>query len=126
VYNRLVQRASPWSLAGLTVLAVCLLCFAEGEAQADDDLVLDLGGTTLPTRHVTHGTFTQGSAPGELGHDRDEEPTHQVTISKDYWIGKFPVTRGQFAKFVADTRSPTRGTSATPRKPAAPGGMASS
>ena len=73
-------------------------------AAAPDDLVLDLGGGTLETRKVTHGVFTMGSAAGDPGHDKDEEPAHQVTITKDFWIGKYPVTRGQFAKFVADTR----------------------
>ena len=71
---------------------------------APDDLVLDLGGGTLETRKVTHGAFTMGSAPGDPAHEKDEEPAHQVTITKDFWIGKYPVTRGQFAKFVADTR----------------------
>lgn len=75
-----------------------------GAPAAPDDLVLDLGGTTLETKKVTHGSFTQGSAPGEPGHEKDEEPARLVTITKDFWIGKFPVTRGQFAKFVADTR----------------------
>jgi formylglycine-generating enzyme required for sulfatase activity len=73
-------------------------------ASAEDVVVLDLGGTTLETRRVPHGSFTQGSAAGEPGHDKDEEPARPVTITKDFWIGKFPVTRGQFAKFVADTR----------------------
>jgi formylglycine-generating enzyme required for sulfatase activity len=75
-----------------------------GSPAAPDDLVLDLGGTTLETKKVTHGSFTQGSAPGDPGHEKDEEPARPVTITRDFWIGKFPVTRGQFAKFVADTR----------------------
>jgi sulfatase modifying factor 1 len=75
-----------------------------GAGVAPEDLVLDLGGGTLETRKVTHGSFTMGSAPGDPAHEKDEEPAHQVTITKDFWIGKYPVTRGQFAKFVADTR----------------------
>jgi len=74
------------------------------EAAAPEDLVVDLGGATLETKKVPHGVFTMGSAPGDPGHEKDEEPPHQVTITKDFWIGKVPVTRGQFAKFVADTR----------------------
>jgi formylglycine-generating enzyme len=88
---------------GLFLLVVAAALVA-GRARADEHLVLDLGGTTLETRHVVHGTFTQGSAHDEVGHDKDEEPAHQVTISHDFWMGKFPVTKGQFAKFVADTR----------------------
>jgi sulfatase modifying factor 1 len=75
-----------------------------GAGVSPEDLVLDLGGGTLETRKVTHGSFTMGGVPGDPGHEKDEEPAHQVTITKDFWIGKYPVTRGQFAKFVADTR----------------------
>jgi formylglycine-generating enzyme required for sulfatase activity/methyl-accepting chemotaxis protein len=67
-------------------------------------MLLDLGGATLETRKVPHGSFTQGAGASEAGHEKDEEPAHHVTITKDFWIGKYPVTRGQFAKFVADTR----------------------
>ena len=73
-------------------------------AEGAEDLRVDLGGATLDTRRVPHGVFTMGSAAGDPGHEKDEEPPHQVTITKDFWIGKYPVTRGQFAKFVADTR----------------------
>jgi formylglycine-generating enzyme len=88
-------------LPGVVISASVLTA---GMAQANDDLVLDLGGTTLETRYVVHGVFTQGAAANEPVHDKDEEPAHQVTISHDFWMGKFPVTKGQFAKFVSDTR----------------------
>jgi formylglycine-generating enzyme required for sulfatase activity len=99
--------------AGLFVLVSSIGVICAGEARADaggapaaspDDMHLDLGGATLETRRVAHGSFTMGASPSEVGHEKDEEPAHHVTISKDYWIGKYPVTRGQFAKFVADTR----------------------
>jgi formylglycine-generating enzyme required for sulfatase activity len=103
-------------VAGLSVLVFSLSvgpwADAAGEAHADggaaasspDDMLLDLGGATLETRRVPHGSFTQGAPASEVGHEKDEEPAHHVTITKDFWIGKYPVTRGQFAKFVADTR----------------------
>ncbi len=94
---------------GLSVLVFSL--FPGGGALADgvpaaspDDMVLDLGGATLETRRIAHGSFTQGAPASEVGHDKEEEPAHHVTITKDFWMGKYPVTRGQFAKFVADTR----------------------
>ena len=87
---------------GLFLVAAVML--TAGMARADDDLVLDLGGEKLETRHIVHGTFVQGALVAEPGHDRDEEPAHQVTISRDFWMGKYPVTKGQFAKFVSDTR----------------------
>ena len=102
-------------VAGLSVLVFSLSigagADAAGEGHADgggasspDDMIVDLGGVTLETRRVPHGSFTQGAPATEPGHDKEEEPAHHVTITKDFWIGKVPVTRGQFAKFVADTR----------------------
>ena len=73
-------------------------------AAPPDDLVLDLFGQTLETRHVEKATFTMGSNASDPNHDHDEEPAHPVTINHDFWIGKYPVTREQFAKFVTDTR----------------------
>ena len=62
-----------------------------------------LGAITLELRQVPRGTFMMGSAAAEATHEKDEEPAHQVTIAREVWVGKTPVTRGQFAKFVADT-----------------------
>jgi formylglycine-generating enzyme required for sulfatase activity len=91
--------------AGLFVLVFAGVGTASGEARADDAaMVVDLGSIAIETRKVSHGVFTQGAVTGEPGHDKDEEPQRQVTITKDFWIGKYPVTRGQFARFVADTR----------------------
>jgi hypothetical protein len=44
---------------------------------------------------VRAGSFDQ-HAPGE--------PARRVTLTADYWLGRHEVTRGQFARFVADTR----------------------
>jgi len=93
------------SRAGVTGLAILAASAVSFEARADDkDLSLDLGGATLEARLVPHGAFTQGSAATEIGHEKDEEPTRQVMITRDLWFGKYPVTRGQFARFVADSR----------------------
>jgi len=87
------------------LLASAVVVSSSLEARADEkDLVLDVGGTKLEMRLVPKGSFVQGSGPSETSHEKDEEPPHQVTITKDLWFGKTPVTRGQFAKFVSDTR----------------------
>src|SRR5438105_871682 len=51
---------------------------------------------------IPPGTFLMGSPPGEEGHDKDEKQ-HRVTLTKGYYLGAFPVTRGQFAQFVKDS-----------------------
>ena len=50
--------------------------------------------TKIVMRRIPAGTFTMGSPASEKSYDR-ETPQHQVTISKDFWISVFPITRGQ-------------------------------
>ena len=62
---------------------------------------------------VAPGTFIQGSPETELGREPDEIQ-HRVTISKGFYIGKYPITIEQFQSFVNQTRYKTeaeRGTS---------------
>lgn len=75
-----------------------------GDAHAaDDELKLDLGASSLELRRIPKGTFTQGSPPTEAGREA-EEAQRSVTVSRAFWLGKVPVTRGQFSRFVTETR----------------------
>jgi formylglycine-generating enzyme required for sulfatase activity len=81
------------------LLAVVLSTVAQS-AQSER---LDLGGgVTLDLLKIPAGSFEMGSPPAEVGRGPDEEP-HPVTISEDFWLGRTPVTRGQFARFVQET-----------------------
>ena len=51
---------------------------------------------------VPSGTFTMGSPADEPYRHSDEGPQHQVRI-QSFAVGKYEVTRGQFAAFVAAT-----------------------
>jgi len=44
---------------------------------------------------VKAGTYTRGNTGGYSGH-LDESPTHEVTITNDFYIGKYEVTQEQF------------------------------
>lgn len=90
-------------LAGISLSLV--LFAAPAPANADDnDLSLDLGGgATLDLRRIPSGKFTEGSTPDEVGRENDETP-RAVMITKPLYLGKYEVTRGQFARFVAETR----------------------
>ncbi len=56
---------------------------------------------------VPAGTFTMGSRKDEEDRsaedNMDEDPLHDVTITMPFAVGKFEVTRGQFAAFVEAT-----------------------
>jgi formylglycine-generating enzyme required for sulfatase activity len=45
---------------------------------------------------VKAGTFMMGTTDAEEGSNYDERPRHQVTLTKDYWVSKYPVTQKQY------------------------------
>ena len=49
------------------------------------------------------GTFTMGSPDSEAGRFSDEGPQHDVRIAAPFAVGKFDVTKDEFAAFVKDT-----------------------
>ncbi len=52
---------------------------------------------------IPRGEFQMGSPAGGPKRPVDETPQHHVTIAKAFAIGKFKVTRGQYARFVSET-----------------------
>ena len=44
---------------------------------------------------IGSGTFTMGSPTGELGR-QDDETQHAVTLTRDFWLGKYEVTQKQY------------------------------
>ena len=56
---------------------------------------------------IPAGSFRMGSTKTEnkrYGFDEtDNVPKHRVTFARPFWIGKYPVARGEYAAFVADS-----------------------
>ena len=47
---------------------------------------------------IPAGSFTMGSPETEEGRFNDEEPQRQVTLARAFAMGRYTVTRGQFAQ----------------------------
>lgn len=52
---------------------------------------------------IPPGSFQMGCSPGDSECDSAEKPSHQVTISKGFWIGQTEVTVGAYKRFAAGT-----------------------
>ena len=66
------------------------------EARWAEEVVFTLkNGVKLEMVKIKAGSFLMGSPVGELGRDGDEKQ-HSVTLTKDYWIGKYEVTQEQW------------------------------
>jgi uncharacterized caspase-like protein len=74
---------------------------------------------------VPSGRFTMGSPESEPERESwqkgTESPQHEVTLGKPFAVGRFAITRGEYAIFVRETNQaigamgPTRTASSTPR-----------
>jgi formylglycine-generating enzyme required for sulfatase activity len=63
----------------------------------------DLGNSVnLEMVLIPAGTFMMGSPQSEAERN-DDETQHQVTISKPFYMGKYPVTQAQWQRFVTAT-----------------------
>jgi len=52
---------------------------------------------------VPAGSFTMGSPASEEGRHRNEGPQHEVSFGKSFAVGRYPVTVGEFSRFVKET-----------------------
>jgi formylglycine-generating enzyme required for sulfatase activity len=52
---------------------------------------------------IPPGTFVRGCSPGDSKCSGDEKPTHQVTITRGFWIGQTPVAVGAYKRFARAT-----------------------
>jgi len=69
---------------------------------------IDCNGVVLEMVKIKAGTFMMGSPEGELGRSGDETQ-HQVTLTKDYWLGKFEVTQAQWQAVMSNNPSHFKG-----------------
>src|SRR5581483_9965240 len=66
---------------------------------------------------IPAGSYTMGSPDGEAGRFADEGPRHRVTFKQAFALGKYPVTRDEYAAFVRETGRGDRGGCAAAPQP---------
>jgi formylglycine-generating enzyme required for sulfatase activity len=90
-------------LTDTTGILLALVLAGAPASASEPTLTLDLGdGVKLEMVLVKKGQFQQGSPPTEAGRGADDT-AHPVTLTRDFYLGKYPVTRGQFERFVKET-----------------------
>jgi formylglycine-generating enzyme required for sulfatase activity len=71
------------------------------EAKADNGITNRIGMKLVP---IAKGKFQMGSGVQEEGY-RFKEPRHEVTLTRDYYLGAFEVTQDQYLKLMGDNPS---------------------
>ncbi len=95
-----------------SAIALPLLLFTSAQgAKPLEHTTIKLSDTeSMKLVKVPAGKFVMGSPTTERHRTRDsrESPQREVTISRDFHMGIFEVTRGQFAAFVKDAKYVTQ------------------
>lgn len=91
-------------MAGAAIAAV--VCAADTQAPAGE--IRDCPDCPVLVT-VPAGDFLMGSPEMEPGRDGDEGPRRQVVFKRAFAIGKYEVTRGEYAAFARETKRPALG-----------------
>lgn len=76
---------------------------AEASAAPQEITITLPGNVPLVLVKIPAGTFQMGSPDSERGRSNFEGPVHQVTLTKDYYMGKYEVTEGQWQAVMGTT-----------------------
>jgi formylglycine-generating enzyme required for sulfatase activity len=79
--------------------------FSAREATADQPLSVAVNSIGMEFVLIPAGTFIMGDLEGE----DDESPLREVTLSRDFWLGRFEVTQRQFEAVIGRNPSQFRG-----------------
>ena len=67
---------------------------ATGQLLIGDSITIPvMDGISIDMVRVEAGTFTMGATPEMEYPEDDEKPAHQITLTNDYYIGKYEVTQ---------------------------------
>src|SRR5262249_51348096 len=104
--SRTIRLALSFLLAASAATPLLL-----GSAPSDEEVELKVeegreftNGVGMTLKRIPRGTFTMGSPAGEKGRG-DNEHQHEVTFSKDFFIGTTEVTQAQWQKVMGNNPS---------------------
>ncbi len=95
-------------LALIPVAAIlCVCCTKNDEGiRKNERLTVDLAeGVTMTFVKIPAGTFIMGTPVTELERNLDEDPQHEVMISKPYYLGLYEVTQKQWTALIDNNPS---------------------
>lgn len=114
------QSATPTASPTVTTTYTVTVTDSAGSLDSDsisltvvpgDTLTLDLGGgVTLELVRIAGGTFMMGSEDGES----QEAPVHIVTITRDFYLGRYEVTQAQWQSVMGSNPSHFSGCATCP------------
>ena len=96
---------SHWKTASVVFLLTAgLLLTSAVPVLAFDEMTIMLpGDVPLVLVRIPAGTFLMGSPDGERGNVFDNEMQHQVTLTRDYYLGKTEVTQQQWQAITGES-----------------------
>jgi formylglycine-generating enzyme required for sulfatase activity len=78
----------------------------EASGSSPQEITVTLpGNVPLVLVRIPAGTFMMGSPASERGRLADEGPEHQVTLTQDYYMGKYEVTQRQWVAIMGSNPS---------------------
>ena len=94
------------SLSSFSALLCCTLAASFLLAQTPKEITNSIG---MKLVLIPKGTFMMGAPESEEGRDKNDETQHEVTISKDYYLGVYEVTQAQYEKVMGKNPSHFQG-----------------
>ncbi len=96
-----------WSELAVSSNPLGSIFFTDTTAQVSPQKYYLVQPQTVPANMVfiAPNTFTMGSPDSEVGHEGDEGPQMVVTLSHGFWIGKYPVTQGEYLAVTGENPS---------------------
>jgi formylglycine-generating enzyme required for sulfatase activity len=79
----------------------------QGEKKKRTVRTIALGGEKVEFVKIPKGEFLMGSPTDDQNASVFEQPQHKVLFTKELWVAKYPITKGQFAAFVKSAKYET-------------------